>query len=169
MRGSGASPASSHPWQSRELSEAHTELQWSLFCRLSSLANTHWDVLVPGRHCLNPRETEMLVTRGSEAAVLFLPSVIPGGRHPLQNTLRGVFVHGEQCFSNRTPRNPEVPWTASRSEAGLSGPEEKSRETGSPEAKAAAFHFHSGPFVFICVLYVVVLHTASLTEGSAAF
>lgn len=36
-------------------------------------------------------------------------------------------------------------------------------------SRLQAFHLHSGTFVFICVLYVVVLHTASLTEGSAAF
>ena len=152
MRGSGASPASSHPWQPRELSEAHAALWWPLFCRLSALADTPWDVLVPGRHCLNSHETEMLATRGSEAAVLLLRSVIPGGRQPLQNTLRGVFVRGEQCFSNRSPRNPEAPWTASRSEAGLSGPAKKAREAGSQESTAAGLHLHSGPFVFICSL-----------------
>lgn len=156
MRGSGASPASSRPWQSRELSEAHTALWWS-FCQLSTLANTHWDVLVPGGHCLSPCEMEMLVARGSEAAAL-LCSVIPGGRQPLQNTLRGVFVRGEQCFSNCTPRNPEVPWTASRSEAGVRGPEEKGRETGSPVAKAAGlppplwnFCFHLFFMLWFCI------------------
>lgn len=45
--------ASSRPWQSRELSEAHTALWWS-FCRLSTLANTHWDVLVPRRTLSQP-------------------------------------------------------------------------------------------------------------------
>lgn len=169
MRGSGASPASSHPWQSRELSEAHAALWWSLFCRLSALANTHWDVLVPGRHCLNPRETEMLVTRGSEAAVPLLRSVIPGGRQPLQNTLQGVFVHGEQCFSNCTPRNPEVPGLHQGVRQGLVVQRKRAEKREAQRPRLQAFHLHSGTFVFICVLYVVVLHTASLTEGSAAF
>ena len=158
MGGSGGNPAPCHPFQSRELFETHAELWWSLFCLSRTLANTHWHFLVQGGHCIKPQEMEMLMTLGSETAVL-LCSVIPGGRQPLENRLQGVFSHRGQCFSNCIPRNPEVPWTTSGTEAGVRDPEEKGRGTGSPVAKAPGllppfrnFCFHLFFMLWFCVL-----------------
>lgn len=48
----------------------------------------------------------------------------------------------EQCFSNRTPRNPGIPCTVSEVETGVRGQEDGGQELRSPAGRALGLRLH---------------------------